>query len=184
MTDTHAAAQEQPICQICHAELEWRTCFECGGNGGRKYVCPTCKNKGGWWQCPQHHYHDGTDDAAQACPEPPPRSARAGQAMGGENPPLWDGNRIYKEMTVFSANYKNDWVAAVELAVTIVAEYEAVLLFDRRQLAAKDAEIRQLQSELMTLTRQRDNLLERAERAEQAKGQRDERAASRASVDG
>lgn len=59
--------QRKPCCQICHEETEWRLCLYCDGigsfdlGGPDKAPCHMCEAKGGWYQCPNHHYHDEAD---------------------------------------------------------------------------------------------------------------------------
>lgn len=57
------------VCDICDNEMEWETCYQCGGEGGRDgqdlmmedpmwygpddwEQCDTCCGKGGYFVCP------------------------------------------------------------------------------------------------------------------------------------
>lgn len=55
----------RPCCQICHEETVWRVCYSCQGKGdddlGTPNPCYACQGELGWWQCPNHHYHDEAD---------------------------------------------------------------------------------------------------------------------------
>jgi hypothetical protein len=61
------SAEKRPRCQICQEKLRWKLCRECVVLGdhdvdtGASKDCHLCHGNRGWWQCPNHHYHDGTE---------------------------------------------------------------------------------------------------------------------------
>lgn len=69
---------EVDACLTCHAELQWRTCWDCGGERYTHHDCgedccvclepedsvrcDTCHGKGGWKQCRMCYTGSDWDD--------------------------------------------------------------------------------------------------------------------------